>query len=214
MIRLTPDLQKKAAAVAAFVLVAAGVLYYELRDDSPAPVVPVAVTAPATFSGPARSAGVPASAGSAGGSGEGSAAQKLGTTSAQLDPTLRMGPMLVTEALVYSGSGRNIFSANSAPVELPRPIASVRTNGPAASAAPPAYSGPPPPPPIALKFFGTVTSEDGTRRAFLLHDDDVFLASNGDVVQRRYKIVSVLANSIVVEDLTNSNTQTLPLLVR
>ena len=214
MIRLTPDLQKKAAAVAAFVLVAAGVLYYELRDDSPAPVVPVAVTAPATASGPARSAGVPASAASGGGSGGGSAAQKLGTTSAQLDPTLRMGPMLVTEALVYSGSGRNIFSANSAPVELPRPIASVRTNGPAAIAAPPAYSGPPPPPPIALKFFGTVTSEDGTRRAFLLHDDDVFLASNGDVVQRRYKIVSVLANSIVVEDLTNSNTQTLPLLVR
>ena len=214
MIRLSPDLQKKAAAVAAFVLVAAGVLYYELRDDSPAPVAPAAVTAPATTSGTARSAGVPASSGNVGGNGGGSAAQKLGTTSAQLDPTLRMGPMLVTEALVYSGSGRNIFSANSAPVELPRPIASVRTNGPAAIAAAPAYSGPPPLPPIALKFFGTVTSGDGTRRAFLLHDDDVFLASNGDVVQRRYKIVSVLANSIVVEDLSNSNTQTLPLLVR
>ena len=41
------------------------------------------------------------------------AAKKLGTTSAQLDPTLRMEAMLVTESLVYSGNGRNIFSANS-----------------------------------------------------------------------------------------------------
>src|SRR5215831_10037487 len=32
-----------------------------------------------------------------------------------LDPTLRMGPMRVTESLLYSGNGRNIFSANSAP---------------------------------------------------------------------------------------------------
>ena len=209
MIRLTPDLQKKAAAVAAFVLVAVGILYYELRDDSPAPAAPVAVTAPATAPSVASNA---ASGSASSGPRSGKAAQKLGATSAQLDPTLRMQAMLVTESLVYSGSGRNIFSANSAPVELPKPIAPVRTKGAIAAVAAP--TGPPPPPPIALKFFGTVTSADGLRRAFLLHDDDVFLASNGDVVQRRYKIVSVLANSIVVQDMANDNTQTLPLLVR
>jgi hypothetical protein len=65
-----------------------------------------------------------------------------------------------------------------------------------------------------LKFFGTATAPNGTRRAFLLHGDDVFLASDGDIVQRRYKVVSVLANSIVVEDMTNNNRQTLPLLAR
>jgi hypothetical protein len=211
MIKLTPDLQKKAGAVAAFVLIAVGILYYELRDDSPAPVIPAAVMAPATS--PSAASGVSRSAGRRPVAATGTAAKKLGTTSAQLDPTLRMGPMLVTESLVYSGSGRNIFSANSAPVVLPKPIASVRTKGPGGTAAS-TPSGPPPPPPIALKFFGTVTSENGLRRAFLLHGDDVFLASNGDVVQRRYKIVSVLANSIVVEDLSNDNTQTLPLLVR
>jgi len=209
MIRLTPDLQKKAAAVAAFVLVAAGILYYELGDDSPAPAAPVAVTAPATAPAAASNTAI----GSASGTRRGKAAQKLGTTSGQLDPTLRMQAMLVTESLVYSGNGRNIFSANSAPAELPKPIVPVRTKT-AAMAAPAGPTGPPPPPPIALKFFGTVTSADGLRRAFLLHDDDVFLASNGDVVQRRYKIVSVLANSIVVQDMANDNTQTLPLLVR
>ncbi|MDQ2833375.1 MAG: hypothetical protein M3Y50_06425 [Acidobacteriota bacterium] len=206
MIRLTPDMQKKAAAIAGFVLVAAGVLYYELRDDSQASVAPVVVTAPAA-SGAGRSGASPNAAGVA--------AAKVGTTSAQLDPTLRMEPMLVTEALVYSGSGRNIFSASSVPVELPKLIAPVRTKTAALPVGPPLPPpGPPPPPPIDLKFFGTATSARGVRRAFLLHGDDVFLASDGDVVQRRYKVMTVLANSIVVEDLSNNNRQTLPLVTQ
>lgn len=211
MIRLTPDMQKKAAMIAGFVVVAAGVLYYELRDDSPAPVAPVVVTAPAasgmTASGGVRSGASPNAAGVA--------AAKVGTTSAQLDPTLRMEPMLVTEALVYSGSGRNIFSASSAPMELPKLIAPVRTKTAVLPVGPPPPPpGPPPPPPIDLKFFGTATSGNGVRRAFLLHGDDVFLASDGDVVQRRYKVMTVLANSIVVEDLSNNNRQTLPLVTQ
>jgi hypothetical protein len=143
----------------------------------------------------------------------GAAAKNLGTTSAQLDPTLRMEAMLVTESLTYSGSGRNIFSANSAPVDIPKPVASARPK-PGPPPPPPPPPGPPPPPPIDLKFFGTATAPDGTRRAFLLHGEDVFLASGGDIVQRRYKVISIGANSIVVEDMGNNNRQTLPLLAR
>jgi len=73
--------------------------------------------------------------------------------------------------------------------------------------------GPPPPPPIDLKFFGTATSADGHRQAFLLKGEDVFLASDGDIVQRRYKIVTISANWVLVEDLANNNQQTLPLIV-
>ena len=121
--------------------------------------------------------------------------------------------MLVSEALVYSGTGRNIFSGMSAPAALPQAIASARPKpGPVAA---PAYvpQGPPPPPPIDLKFFGTATTAAGSRQAFLLKGEDVFLASAGDIVQRRYKVVSIVANSILIEDLVNSNRQTLPLLV-
>jgi hypothetical protein len=132
------------------------------------------------------------------------------TAALQLDPTLRMGPMLVTEALVYSGSGRNIFSQTSVQVEIPKAIAPARPKVVVPVYVPPV--GPPPPPPIDLKFFGTATSKDGARQVFLLHGEDVFLASAGDVVQRRYKVISVAANSIVVEDMTNNNRQTLPLL--
>ena len=191
----TPDTQKKAALIAVFVLLMAGVLYYNLRDDS----TPAATPAPVVTG---------ARTGTSGG-----AAKNVGTTAAQLDPTLRMGPMLRAESLVYSGSGRNIFSAASAPIDIPRPIAPVRPKGPVV----PVYTpppGPPPPPPIDLKFFGTETAADGQRRAFLLKGEDVYLASPGDIVARRYKVDSIGNNAIVVEDLTDNNRQTLPLLGR
>ena len=146
--------------------------------------------------------------------GSGPVAVKVGTTSAQLDPTLHMEPMLVTESLVYSGTGRNIFAPGSPePIaDIPKPIADGRIHPPPPPPPPPPPTGPPPPPPINLKFFGTATSANGTRRAFLLNGDDVFVASAGDVVQRRYRIISIDAKSIFVEDLPNNNKQTLPLI--
>jgi len=210
MMGLTADQQKKGGLVAAFVLLAAGILYYQLRDDSPPPpVAPVVVTAPVKTASSTKNAAVAVPPGNV----AGAAAKSLGTTSAQLDPTLRMEAMLVTESLVYSGSGRNIFSASSVPVDIPKPIAPVRTKA-LPPPPPPPPPGPPPPPPIDLKFFGTATTPNGSRRAFLLHGDDVFLASDGEIVQRRYKVVSIGANSIVVEDMANNNRQTLPLLAR
>jgi hypothetical protein len=210
MIRLTPDQQKKGALIGAFVLVAAVILYYDFRDDTPPrPVAPAVVSAPVKAAPAAKTGSAVAVPP---GRSTGAAAKNLGTTSAQLDPTLRMEAMLVTESLAYSGNGRNIFSANSVPVDIPKPIAPVRKAGPPPPPPPP--PGPPPPPPIDLKFFGTATGADGKREAFLLHGDDVFLASDGDIVQRRYKVVSVSANSILVEDMANNNRQTLPLLAR
>ncbi len=141
------------------------------------------------------------------------AAQKVGVGGAQLDPTLHMEAMLVTEGLVYSGSGRNIFAAGSVPQETVKVEVAKAPARPLVQIAQ-APSGPPPvppPPPINLKFFGTTTTAAGVRRAFLLNGDDVFLASTGDVVQRRYRVVSISANSIQVEDIPNTNKQSLPL---
>ena len=195
--------QKKMIAVGAFVLIAAGVLYFELRDSSPSP----ATTAPVAATAPVVNAATPARGSVRGGD----VAKGAATGASQLDPSLRMGPMLVTESLVYTGGGRNIFSVTSAPLEIPKAIAPARPKGPVVPVHV-APAGPPPPPPIDLKFFGTATSGNGARQAFLLHGDDVFLASAGDVVQRRYRIESIAANSIVIEDMSNSNEQTLPLL--
>lgn len=187
--------------------------YLQLRTpDVPAPVVaPVVTSAPAASVKP-RTASTGGTAVPASAVPKAADAAKARTTASQYDPSLHMEAMLVTESLVYTGSGRNIFSANSAPpiAAIPQAIASVRTNTPAV----PVYTpppGPPPPPPIDLKFFGTETLSNGTRQVFLLHGDDVFLAATGSIVQRRYKIGAIAANSVEVEDMTNNNKQSLPL---
>ncbi len=204
--------RKKIAAVIGFVLIASALFYFEYFYTG-APATPAPVAAPPA---PAASANNTAPAGNPP---SGAAAKPLGTTSAALDPTLHMEAMLVTESLEYSGSGRNIFSASSAPVvTIPNPITTARPKpGPAPVVVPcppncPPPPPPPPPPPIDLKFFGVETTADGTRQAFLLHDDSVFLASAGDVVLRRYRVVSIEAKSVRVEDMQYKNTQTLPLL--
>jgi hypothetical protein len=141
----------------------------------------------------------------------GVAATKMASTSSSLDPTLDESAMLRTENLVYSGSGRNIFSAIYVPpVVIPTNVPKARP-GPVAPPPPVVPQGPPPPPPINLKFFGTAVRANGLQQAFLLNGEDVYLASAGDIVARKYKIVSIGTNSIQVEDLQNTNTQTLPL---
>jgi len=143
----------------------------------------------------------------------GKAAPALAYSAAQLDPTLHTEGMREAESLVYSGSGRNIFSMQSAPPPIPKAVAPPRPS-PAAIAAAAAAAGPPPPPPpppIDLKFFGTEVKKDGSKRAFLLHGEDVFLAGPGEIVDRRYNVESIQPNGIVITDLPNNNKQTLPL---
>jgi hypothetical protein len=220
----TPQQQeqrKKMIAYAAFGVVFLGIGIYEYEvnfaDNTPAPQTTVqrpvdsaevnrpAVTTRSQTAAPNTGSGVAA----------GVAATKMASTSSSLDPTLDERAMLRTESLVYSGNGRNIFSqAAYVPVaELPKNVPNPRVNVP---------TGPPPPPPppptcpptcapINLKYFGTVVQSNGQRQAFLLHDDDVYMASQGDIVARRYKIISITANGVQVQDLSNTNTQTLPL---
>lgn len=140
-------------------------------------------------------------------------AKKMASTSSSLDPTLDETAMLRTESLVYSGSGRNIFSLTyvpPTPVNLPKNVPPARPveTGPVVPAGPPPYV----PPPINLKYFGVETHADGSKQAFLSHNDDIYLASKGDIVARIYKILEITDNNIQVEDLQNHQTKTLPLL--
>jgi hypothetical protein len=208
--------RKKFYAVCAFVVVAAVYLYIQFfRDSSPpaaSPPTPVIVTVPASST--AVSA---ATASAANAAPIGPAAKLVGTTAAALDPTLHPEAMLVTESVAYSGSGRNIFSAVSAPpVVITKPITPARPiiTPPPPLPCPPNCPPPPPPPPIDLKFCGYFESPTtGAKRAILLHGEDQFLASIGDVVMRRYRILNISSQAVQVEDIPNSNKQNLPLLM-
>jgi hypothetical protein len=125
---------------------------------------------------------------------------------AALDPTLHPEIMRQAESLEYTGRGRNIFSQFSAPPEIPKPIAPIRQA--AVDTGPPP---PPPPPPINLGFYGYAAEKTGQKQVFLLKGDDIFIASEGDVVDRRYRVVKINTVSVQVEDIPYHNTQTLPL---
>lgn len=132
-----------------------------------------------------------------------------GPVTTSLDPRLRLNELNLTENTEYTGKGRNIFLAQAEDVVIPRPVAPGLKNG-QAKVTPPQPYVPPPPPPIELKFFGFASSQ-GVKRVFLSKGDDVFVASEGDIVNRRYKIVKINANNIEVLDVLNNNQQTIPL---
>jgi hypothetical protein len=191
------------------ILYAANALFGGSSAPAPVPVVPTTTAAPAkttsssSSSAPATNTGL--------GVAPGVAAKKMASTSSSLDPTLDESAMLRTESLVYSGTGRNIFSAIYVPeVVIPKNTAPARPVEPVV-VVPTGPPPPPPPPPINLKFFGVETRASGKLQAFLLSGDDVYLASEGDIVERKYKIVSITANTVQVEDLSYKNTQTIPL---
>lgn len=128
-------------------------------------------------------------------------------SSSALDPTLHPEVMAQAEDTTYTGNGRNIFSPNSAaptPVDIEKP----KNFRPS---APPVPQGPPPPPVIDLKFYGYSSAHGGSRQIFLLHGDDIFLAHEGDVVDRRYRVVSIRPFSVEIEDIPYHNTQSVPL---
>lgn len=124
-----------------------------------------------------------------------------------LDPSLRYDWLKASEDTKYSGTGRNIFRAQA---DIPAPIARANTDKPKETGPPPPQL-PPPPPPINLKFFGFASKPGELKKVFLKQDEDVFIAHEGDIVDRRYKLVRISPMAVEIEDVLNNNRQSIPL---
>jgi hypothetical protein len=128
-----------------------------------------------------------------------------------LDPRLRLDLLKDSEGLKYEGAGRNVFREHLE--EIPKPVApGLKTAQPVAAKAQPwRPAGPAPPPPINLKFFGWATEAGGPKAVLLSQDGNVFVAREGDIVARRYKVVRIGPNSVEIRDVLSNNTQTIPM---
>lgn len=123
-----------------------------------------------------------------------------------LDPTIRLDLLQNAEQQHYKGSGRNIFEAYVPPPPRP-PVQAVNTPPP----GPVVNPGPPPPPPINLKFYGWASKKGQPKRIFLSQGDQIFIASEGDLVANRYKVVHIGDGSVRIEDILNNNIQQIPM---
>jgi hypothetical protein len=79
--------------------------------------------------------------------------------------------------------------------ERPAPPTEHRA-GAAAPSRPQMPTGPPPPPPITLKFIGLVDTADQRKIAVLSDGQNVFYGREGEVVEGRYRIKRIGAESI------------------
>jgi hypothetical protein len=191
-LRLGAENKKQVYLLSALAVIIVIVGSIELYSNFSAPTTRTTTVAPAPR--PAASTGAAPEA------------QKL--TGASLDPTLHLDKLADSEDIEYAGSGRNIFSAQSAPA-IPVPVKTAR-NTPAVIVP----TGPPPPPqppPIELKYFGYTQAGDRSLQAFFLHGEDIFMARIGEVVNHRYKVNAIRPTSVEVTDLSYNNTQTLAL---
>jgi hypothetical protein len=119
-----------------------------------------------------------------------------------VDPTLRLDLLAKVQDENGTGGARNLFQfweppatrgleKAKEPVVVPAPVAPVLVS----------TEQPKPLAPIGLKYCGYSTErKNGTKTAFFLDGEEILIASEGGIVKRRYRVVRIGANSVLVED--------------
>jgi len=190
----------------AVILCIGGYEVYQSFSGPSTPVRRVAATPPPAMQIPAARAHEAATNLAAA---NGPEAQKL--TNAGIDPALHLEKLALTENVEYKGTGRNIFSSESAPARIEIPIKGARPGVAVVSSAAPVVPEKPKPPAIELKYFGYTQTKDKSLQAFFVHGDDIFVARSGEIIDHRYKVGAIMPGNVQITDLSYNNVQSLPL---
>ena len=134
-----------------------------------------------------------------------------------VDPTLRLDLLAKVQSVKLDGGQRNLFQFGKAELvatALDGPEQKIVPKrgrmGPEEAPPPPPPPVVPPPPPITMKYYGLATKRiDGKKTAFFLDGEDILLATEGMTVKKRYKIVRINPESVVIEDTEVKREQTL-----
>jgi hypothetical protein len=119
------------------------------------------------------------------------------------NPSLRIDKLERIRKLEYNGSRRSIFTAYMPPPPAPPVPAPDLTKAP-----------PPPEPPLTLpvKFFGYATDPNsGRKRAFFTNGEDVFILSEGEMLQKRFRLLRIGNATADFEEVLTGKRATLPL---
>ena len=130
-----------------------------------------------------------------------------------LDPTLRLDLLASSEQTLYEGNGRNIFVSQAEDVVIPKPGTSgatdvqkaeegkYRTTNSSASAAD-----------SAEVLWLRKLAPGEPKKIFLKLGEDVFVAGEGEIVDRRYKVIRISPTSVEIQDVVGSGPpQSIPL---
>jgi len=141
-----------------------------------------------------------------------------------IDPTLRLDVIARLQKVDVTGTHRSLFDFGQAPPppkpetpkmvaakpKVPSPIVPLQSTQTANNT--PAVKPKPTAPPVPLKFYGYVNPAASQKRAFFMDGDEIHVVSEGEMVKRRYKIVRIGVNSVIIEDTQfPGSQQTLPL---
>jgi hypothetical protein len=222
---------RKMAFLGGLALLAAYLLYSNFRGETPPPGAPAArVATPATSPRVALPAAQAPDArraprGAERSSGEFRPSLKPKRPEerrdpATIDPALRLDLLARLQNVKFEGGQRSLFEfGQPRPPKTPDVKILPKPGAPGANAASPAAipaaAVKPPPPPITLKFFGYISpARGGAKRAFFLDGEDIFVAGEGEIMKKRYKVVRIGINSAVLEDVEFQHQQTLPMEVQ
>ena len=143
-----------------------------------------------------------------------------------IDPTIRFDLLDRLMKVPQAGATRDLFQISKTPpvtqiAKLNGPETIVHPFVPYGPRAPqPPTPTPPPPPPtpmvIPFKFYGTsAVHPDGKRTAYFIipgatqDTDEIFMADEGSVVKTHFRIVTIMADRVVVEDVNDKRKQPL-----
>lgn len=137
-----------------------------------------------------------------------------------IDPTIRFDLLDKVMKIPQAGGNRDLFQILKSPpvtqvAALKGPEPTIRPYVPYGPRVPQPPAPPPPPPPpaplvIPFKFYGTsAVHPDGTRTAYFIipgstpEADEIFMANEGDIIKKRFRIVQIMADRVMVEDVTD-----------
>ncbi len=139
---------------------------------------------------------------------------------ATIDPSLHLELLTKVMNVKQAGGARNLFEFGAVKPVLtaanlpPEPkITGPKQMGPTElppPPPPPVAPPPPPPPPIMAKYYGFASpANSAVRRGFFMEGEDIQIKSEGEMLERRYKIVRLDSGSVTLQDVDTKSTRTL-----